>query len=61
MTVVHVVRHGEVYNPDRILYGRLPGFRLSDRGVEPERNRRTAIGDAADWSGMTAEADPVRP
>jgi broad specificity phosphatase PhoE len=23
-----------VFNPDRVLYGRLPGFRLSDRGVE---------------------------
>ncbi len=32
--VVHLLRHGEVYNPDRVLYGRLPGFRLSDRGVE---------------------------
>jgi broad specificity phosphatase PhoE len=31
-TVVHVLRHGEVYNPDGILYGRLPGFRLSDLG-----------------------------
>jgi broad specificity phosphatase PhoE len=31
-TVVHLVRHGEVYNPDGILYGRLPGFRLSDAG-----------------------------
>ena len=31
-TVVHLVRHGEVYNPDRILYGRLPNFRLSARG-----------------------------
>ena len=33
MTVVHLLRHGEVYNPDKILYGRLPGFRLSDAGV----------------------------
>lgn len=32
-TVVHVVRHGEVHNPERILYGRLPGYRLSDRGL----------------------------
>ena len=32
-SVVHVVRHGEVYNPDKILYGRLPGFHLSDLGV----------------------------
>jgi broad specificity phosphatase PhoE len=31
-TVVHLVRHGEVHNPDGVLYGRLPGFRLSDRG-----------------------------
>ena len=31
-TIVHLVRHGEVFNPDRILYGRLPGYHLSDRG-----------------------------
>lgn len=31
-TIVHMMRHGEVHNPDGILYGRLPGFRLSDRG-----------------------------
>ena len=31
-TRVHVMRHGEVYNPDAILYGRLPGFHLSERG-----------------------------
>jgi broad specificity phosphatase PhoE len=29
---VHLVRHGEVHNPKGILYGRLPGFRLSDLG-----------------------------
>jgi broad specificity phosphatase PhoE len=33
MTLVHVVRHGEVYNPDKVLYGRLPGFKLSEFGV----------------------------
>ena len=33
-TRVHVVRHGEVFNPDGILYGRLPGFGLSERGQE---------------------------
>src|ERR1700685_4000367 len=31
-TVVHLLRHGEVYNPGGILYGRLPGFRLSAEG-----------------------------
>ena len=32
-TVVHLLRHGEVHNPEGVLYGRLPGFRLSDRGL----------------------------
>jgi broad specificity phosphatase PhoE len=31
-TIVHLLRHGEVHNPEQILYGRLPGFRLSERG-----------------------------
>ena len=31
-TVVHLMRHGEVFNPRGVLYGRLPGFRLSDAG-----------------------------
>lgn len=29
---IHLVRHGEVDNPDGILYGRLPGFGLTARG-----------------------------
>jgi broad specificity phosphatase PhoE len=33
-TVVHVLRHGEVYNPTKILYGRLPGYHLSELGVQ---------------------------
>ena len=27
------MRHGEVFNPQHVLYGRLPGFRLSDLGL----------------------------
>ena len=34
ITTVHLLRHGEVHNPGKILYGRLPGFRLSDAGQE---------------------------
>jgi broad specificity phosphatase PhoE len=34
MKVVHLLRHGEVWNPDNILYGRLDGFPLSPRGEE---------------------------
>jgi broad specificity phosphatase PhoE len=30
--LIHLVRHGEVHNPDRVLYGRMEGFRLSDLG-----------------------------
>lgn len=32
-TTVHLVRHGEVDNPNHLLYERLPGFHLSERGV----------------------------
>ena len=31
-TVVHLMRHGEVENPEGVLYGRLPGYHLSVRG-----------------------------
>lgn len=31
-TVVHLLRHGEVHNPEGVLYGRLPGYHLSARG-----------------------------
>ena len=32
-TTIHFVRHGKVYNPNHLLYERLPGFHLSDRGM----------------------------
>jgi broad specificity phosphatase PhoE len=31
-TTVHLLRHGEVHNPEGVLYGRLEGYRLSERG-----------------------------
>jgi broad specificity phosphatase PhoE len=36
-TIIHLMRHGEVHNPGRVLYGRLPGYRLSERGEEMAR------------------------
>ncbi len=36
-TTVWLVRHGFVHNPKKIIYGRLPRFRLSERGVEEAR------------------------
>ena len=32
ITVVHLLRHGEVHNPEHVLYGRLPGYHLSANG-----------------------------
>lgn len=34
MPTVHLLRHGHVHNPDKVLYGRLPEFRLSDAGEQ---------------------------
>ncbi|WP_326550914.1 histidine phosphatase family protein [Micromonospora sp. NBC_01813] len=44
-TVVHVLRHGEVYNPGKILYGRLPGFKLSELGVQMAKAASQALAD----------------
>ncbi|MBI4901883.1 MAG: histidine phosphatase family protein [Actinobacteria bacterium] len=33
-TTVHLLRHGQVENPGRVLYGRLPGYHLSSLGVQ---------------------------
>jgi broad specificity phosphatase PhoE len=38
---VHLLRHGEVENPAGVLYGRLPGFQLSELG---ERQAKAAAG-----------------
>lgn len=36
-TTVWLVRHGYVHNPKKVIYGRLPRFRLSERGVQEAR------------------------
>lgn len=33
-TSIYLIRHGEVYNPKNLLYGRLAGFGLSEKGKE---------------------------
>lgn len=44
-SVVHLLRHGEVDNPQGILYGRLPDFHLSDIGQQmAERVAKTLTG-----------------
>ena len=42
---LHLVRHGEVDNPAGVLYGRLPGFRLSARGERMAAATARAIAD----------------
>lgn len=44
-TTVHLLRHGEVYNPGLVLYGRLPGFRLSDDGQQMAVDAADALRD----------------
>lgn len=48
LATVHLVRHGEVFNPDRVLYGRLPGFGLSELGLQ-------MADGVADWFSRRAE------
>ncbi len=42
-TTVHLLRHGEVHNPDKILYGRLPGFGLSADGLQMAHDAAEAL------------------
>jgi broad specificity phosphatase PhoE len=49
-TIVHVARHGEVHNPSGVLYGRIPGYSLSDRG----RQMADALADWASDQGVVA-------
>jgi broad specificity phosphatase PhoE len=44
-TVVHMVRHGEVRNPLRIIYGRLPGYCLSELGIQMAKAVAAAVAD----------------
>jgi len=42
-TTVHLLRHGEVFNPEGVLYGRLPGFRLSPLGEQMAERAAEAL------------------
>ena len=44
-TTVHLLRHGEVFNPEGVLYGRLPGYVLSDLGHEMAERAAVALAD----------------
>ena len=55
--MVHLLRHGEVHNPDGILYGRLPGFRLSDDGV---RQAEVVAAYLSDHDVVHVAASPLK-
>jgi broad specificity phosphatase PhoE len=44
-TVVHLLRHGEVHNPTGVLYGRRPGYHLSDLGKRMAQRVAESVGD----------------
>lgn len=46
VSTVHLVRHGEVENPKGVIYGRLPGYHLSDRGQRQAAAAAERLADA---------------
>lgn len=44
-TTIHLMRHGEVHNPQRVLYGRLPGYGLSHLGFQMTATSALALAD----------------
>ncbi len=54
--LVHLVRHGEVHNPGRIRYGRLPGYHLSERG---RQQAQQAAARLEAWPDPVIYASPL--
>jgi broad specificity phosphatase PhoE len=44
-TIVHLLRHGEVHNPEGVLYGRRDGYHLSELGQKMAQRVADTIGD----------------
>ena len=53
---VHLIRHGQVENPKGVIYGRLPGYHLSERG---KRQARAAALHLADADLATVWSSPL--
>ena len=56
-TTIHLMRHGEVHNPEGILYGRLPGYHLSELG----RQMALQVADVLSASGHDIAAVVTSP
>lgn len=55
-TTLHLIRHGEVENPKGVIYGRLPGYNLSERG---QRQAKESAQHLADADLVTVWASPL--
>jgi broad specificity phosphatase PhoE len=65
-TTVHLLRHGEVHNPEGVLYGRLPDYHLSERGhlmaqraADVLANREIAVVTASPLDRAQETAAPI--
>jgi broad specificity phosphatase PhoE len=56
VATIHLVRHGEVENPKGVIYGRLPGYHLSERG---RRQAEAAADHLADADIGVVRASPL--
>jgi len=45
-TTIHLVRHGRVHNPQGVIYGRMPGFHLSELGRRQAQAAADRLKDA---------------
>lgn len=46
-TTLYLMRHGEVHNPAGVLYGRMPGYRLSEAGAQQAHAAGAWLADKA--------------
>jgi broad specificity phosphatase PhoE len=46
-TIIYLVRHGEVHNPQKIMYERLPGYHLSEVGKQQAHELGKYLSDKA--------------
>jgi broad specificity phosphatase PhoE len=60
MPIVHVMRHGHVHNPDKVLYGRLPNFRLSPVGDQMAHATATYLADHGHHVGRVVSSPLLR-
>ena len=57
---IHLVRHGDVENPKAVLYGRLPGFHLSELGRRQAEEAGERLAEANVTSLWTSPLERAR-